>query len=273
MFIPLESTPPDQSGVIAMAGDERRRLRHDYLGTEHILLALVSDRASDLATVLSDAGIKRSGVVTHIREMVPDGSRTSVGRVSVTPMTRAVIEGANSIAALFSDRQVEPKHYLLSILAQEDSVAVEIIDRLPVDRGAIVDLVFARLMPAKNSGEFEPAPLEVEHLTSEELRNHLQSNELLRLTLDRYFARRRDDPDLAGAIGEKIAELERKRMRRLQMLRMMQRDAARSKQDAERDRLLPSGETTDASRVDQNDFRSELPDGENDSEDRRSAQD
>lgn len=273
MFIPLQPTPPDESNVIVLAGAERRRLRHDYLGSEHILLALVSERGSDVAALLSDAGLRRSDVVMQILEIVPEGNRNTVGRISVMPMARAVIAGASTIAGLLGEERVERTHYLLSILAEEDLVAVEIIDRLEVDRAALLDLVFDRLVRFETLPNFEDFQPALENPTSDELHHHLKSNELDRLTIDQYFARRRGAADLAAELGQKMAMLERKRQRQLKMLRLVQKKSQLEHGSEGRAQQRHADESLLAQESGQDGLQNQVSDERDAPEDRRSAQD
>jgi hypothetical protein len=117
--------------VVVRAQDEARSLRHNYLGVEHLLLALTSKVGGDPARLLREAGVTSARVRAQIELKVGEGRETPNGRIPFTPRSKRALQVARSAAG---SGQIETGHILLGILEVPDGMGAEIMDALGVAR-------------------------------------------------------------------------------------------------------------------------------------------
>jgi ATP-dependent Clp protease ATP-binding subunit ClpC len=114
--------------VLEMARDEASRLRHEYIGTEHLLLGIAGESASMASEALSSFGVTvervRSGVATVIGLGPPSASPDDRG---VTPRAKRVVDFAREEAVQRGSPQVEPEHLLLGITREGQGVAAQVL--------------------------------------------------------------------------------------------------------------------------------------------------
>ena len=125
------------------AGGEAQRLGHDYVGTEHVLLALASARSGVAAEVLADLGVtpERMLATSCMRARPEPHARREC--LSVMPRLKQAFEHSRRIADGLDVESADSEHLLAGIVAVSDSMAVEILRRLKVGpddvRGALAE--------------------------------------------------------------------------------------------------------------------------------------
>ncbi len=114
--------------VMGLAHQEALRLHHEYIGTEHILLGIVSETDSDNDVALRSFSITldrvRSGVETMIGLGPPSASPDDRG---ITPRAQQAIKFAREEAAHRNCRQVETEHLLLGVAREDHGVAAQVL--------------------------------------------------------------------------------------------------------------------------------------------------
>jgi Clp amino terminal domain, pathogenicity island component len=122
--------PPNFSGrargIMAAAQHEARELRHQYLGTEHVLLALSQDDGL-AGTALTQLQATPAVVRQRIQEIIGLGQTSAAGELGVTPRTKRTLETARKEARRLGHRCANSEHLLLALSRQRDGVAVEIL--------------------------------------------------------------------------------------------------------------------------------------------------
>lgn len=123
----------DARGVVQLAQRRARELRHRYLGTEHLLLALTEDSGLAGAT-LTNLSIDSTQVSEQIRSIIGLGHSSDTATLGITPRTKRVLEAAGHEARRLGHRCAiaAPEHVLLSLSAHEDGVAAHILRALDV---------------------------------------------------------------------------------------------------------------------------------------------
>jgi hypothetical protein len=116
------------SAVIGRAVDEARTLRHRYLGTEHLLLALASDDGL-AGTTLSRLGVSPGDVAEQIQRIVGPGHSTDSATLGITPRTKRVLEAARKEAGRLGHRCPDTEHLLLAV-SENEGVAEQILRAL-----------------------------------------------------------------------------------------------------------------------------------------------
>lgn len=131
--------------VLQMAREEAARLRHEYVGTEHMLLGLIREGEGVGAAVLTNFNVDLEGVKEKIEEMVKEGTGSTAGPdLPYTSRGKKVLELAMSEARLrgsyvLSDSYVGTEHLLLGLLREEKGIAAQVL----MDAGLNEDMVRA----------------------------------------------------------------------------------------------------------------------------------
>ncbi|MFQ6058890.1 MAG: ATP-dependent Clp protease ATP-binding subunit, partial [Anaerolineae bacterium] len=120
--------------VLMLAQEEAKRLHHNYIGTEHLLLGLVQEQSGVAARVLRDLGVSPYQVRRIIEDTVGRGQHMIMGRTSgLTPRTKRVIELAVDEARRMGHHYIGTEHLLLGLIREGDGLAVNVLRDLGVD--------------------------------------------------------------------------------------------------------------------------------------------
>ncbi len=143
--------------VLAMAREEAFRLKHEYVGTEHILLGLIREGEGVAAAVLQNLQIDVDDVVKGVERVVKTGVTKQFTGPDLPYTTRAkkILELAMAEASELNHSYLGTEHLLLGLIREERGVAAQILRSL----GAELDSVRAetlRLLGASDSGR-DPA--------------------------------------------------------------------------------------------------------------------
>ena len=116
-------------GVILLAREEAGRLRHDVVGTEHLLLGLIRIGGSGGAVVLGRLGIGLEVVEAEVRQALADVPQRRGGRdVPFSPSARRVVERAIESARQLGRSHIGSEHLLLGLTMQTTSIASKILE-------------------------------------------------------------------------------------------------------------------------------------------------
>jgi ATP-dependent Clp protease ATP-binding subunit ClpA len=114
--------------VLAMAREESARLRHEYVGTEHILLGLLREREGIAAVVLENLGVDLDALGEQIDEIVKKGTAISPGRdLPYTSRAKKVLELAMTQALELHHSYVGTEHLLLGLIAEQKGIAAQVL--------------------------------------------------------------------------------------------------------------------------------------------------
>ena len=131
---------PELIRVLELArDDEAAGLGHGYVGTEHLLLALVRPEAGPIARLLADAGADTARVRATIERVLARGSAPASARRGPTPRVRTVMRLAADDAARRGHPRVGPAHLTLGLLDEGQGVAVGALSHLGVDPSRLRD--------------------------------------------------------------------------------------------------------------------------------------
>jgi ATP-dependent Clp protease ATP-binding subunit ClpC len=131
--------------VVMLAQDEARALRHDYVGTEHLLLALLREGGGTAARALVRLGVTADLVRAQVEDIVGRGTAGAAGEAPLTPRTKKVLELALREARHLGAERVGTEHVLLALVREGEGLAAQILVRLGADlasvRQAVTDLL------------------------------------------------------------------------------------------------------------------------------------
>ncbi len=117
--------------VILIAQEEAKRLNHDYVGTEHILLGLIALGEGVAAQVLANLGVDLRRVRSEIEKIVGTGDNVMLlGEIPFTPRAKKVLEYAVEEAQHMGHSYVGTEHLLLGLIREEEGVAARVLENL-----------------------------------------------------------------------------------------------------------------------------------------------
>ncbi len=134
--------------VMRLADEEARRLRHEYLGTEHILFGLVKEGSGVAANVLINLGVDRQKTRTEVENIIQVGPVCIAGRkLPQTPNTKRVLQFAKEEARGLGHNYVGTEHLLLGLLCVPNTVSAQVLRNQGLDRPQVVKEVVNLLGP------------------------------------------------------------------------------------------------------------------------------
>ncbi|MFA6582935.1 MAG: Clp protease N-terminal domain-containing protein, partial [Elusimicrobiaceae bacterium] len=128
--------------VILIAQEEAKRLNHDYVGTEHILLGLVMLGEGIAAQVLASQGVEFKKVRMEIEKIVGTGDSTSqYGEIPFTPRAKKVLEYAVEEAQQMGHSYIGTEHILLGLIREEEGVAARVLENIGLNPADVRETV------------------------------------------------------------------------------------------------------------------------------------
>ena len=119
--------------VMQLANQEAHRFRHEYIGTEHVLLGLVAEGAGVAANVFKNLDVDVRKVRSEVEKIIqfgPGGEQVVMGRLPHTPRTKKVIDYAIEEARSLRHNYVGTEHLLLGLLRETEGVAAQVLMNL-----------------------------------------------------------------------------------------------------------------------------------------------
>ena len=109
--------------VVVLAQDEARALKHNYIGTEHILLGLLREEEGLAARVLESLDITVEEVRAQVARIVGQGDEVTTGQIPFTPRAKKVLELALREALSLGHNYIGTEHILLGLVRENDDLA------------------------------------------------------------------------------------------------------------------------------------------------------
>jgi ATP-dependent Clp protease ATP-binding subunit ClpC len=113
--------------VVVLAQDEARALKHNYIGTEHILLGLLREEEGLAARVLESLDITGEEVRAQVARIVGQGDEVTTGQIPFTPRAKKVLELALREALSLGHNYIGTEHILLGLVRENEGVAARIL--------------------------------------------------------------------------------------------------------------------------------------------------
>lgn len=118
--------------VLVLSEEEARRYRHNFIGTEHLLLALVREGEGVAAKVLLSLGVELRAVRKAIEDAVAPGDRPVTGDISMTQRARKVVELAVDEARSLGHHYIGTEHLLLGVIREGQGEAARVLEKLGI---------------------------------------------------------------------------------------------------------------------------------------------
>jgi ATP-dependent Clp protease ATP-binding subunit ClpC len=145
--------------VVVLAQDEAQALKHNYVGTEHILLGLLREEEGIAARVLRSLAVELEAVREQVGRIVGTGEEATSGQIPFTPRAKKVLELALREAKDMGHSYIGTEHVLLGLAREGEGVAARILLDLGVDaeriRAEVLQLLGGMAAPVAS----RPSPL------------------------------------------------------------------------------------------------------------------
>src|SRR5256885_16285337 len=116
--------------IIVLAREEAERHQNDYLGTEHLVLAILRQTDGVALMILKKMGLSTEQIRLEIERNLPGGGTTmTFGEIPFSPRVKKVIEYAVEEARLLGHNHIGGEHLLLGLLREEEGIGGEIMRR------------------------------------------------------------------------------------------------------------------------------------------------
>ncbi len=139
--------------VVVLAQDEARTLKHNYIGTEHILLGLLREEEGLAARVLDSLDITVEEVRAQVARIVGQGDEVTTGQIPFTPRAKKVLELALREALSLGHNYIGTEHILLGLVRENEGVAARILLDFDADAEKIRNEIIRMLSgPGRRQG-------------------------------------------------------------------------------------------------------------------------
>lgn len=129
------------SEVLNLAIKAAENLGHNYVGSEHILLALVKEEAGVAYSVLDGKGVTAEDIEKFIKNNIGVGNPTRLTPDDFTPRSKRILDVAFQIARSMLHSFVDTEHLLLALLREDDSYAVRFLNSAGIDENQLFEQV------------------------------------------------------------------------------------------------------------------------------------
>src|SRR5215471_13997915 len=119
--------------VVVVAQEESRKLGHDYIGTEHLLLGILGTGDSVAVNALGSLGVSLEAARQQVEEIVGRGSHQVSGHIPFTPRAKKVLELSLRESIQLGHSYIGTEHILLGLIREGDGVAAQVLVKLGAD--------------------------------------------------------------------------------------------------------------------------------------------
>ena len=131
--------------AIMLAQEETRRLGHNLVGTEQILLGLIAEGTGVAAKVLNDQGVTLQNARLEVEKIIGRGNRFVSAEIPFTPKVKSVLEQSFQEARQLGHNYISPEHLLLGLLKEGEGVAAKVLENLGVDSAKVRTALIKKL--------------------------------------------------------------------------------------------------------------------------------
>jgi ATP-dependent Clp protease ATP-binding subunit ClpC len=131
--------------VVVLAQTEARTLRHNYIGTEHLLLGLLREEEGLAARALASLGITVEEARAQVARVIGTGDDVVSGQIPFTPRAKKVLELSLKEALSLGHDYIGTEHILLGIAREREGVAAQVLLEFDADAEKVRDEVLRML--------------------------------------------------------------------------------------------------------------------------------
>jgi DNA-binding XRE family transcriptional regulator/Uma2 family endonuclease len=144
--------------VLRLAQNESRRLRHNFIGTEQILLGLIAERTSFSAQLLQSMKVNLWNAQAEVQKIIGYGSTLVDRQVVLTPRAKRVVRLAKEAASRLGDSEVGTEHLLLGLIREKGGVSAIALKNLGVNIENLEQQLLEQLQQTRIKQEESPTP-------------------------------------------------------------------------------------------------------------------
>ena len=141
--------------VVVLAQDEARSLNHNYIGTEHLLLGLITEGEGVAAKALESLDVKRDAVRATVIDIIGEGEKPVEGHIPFTPRAKRVFELSLREALQLGHNYIGTEHLLLGLLKEGEGVASQVLTKIGTDPNTVRQTVIEMLSGYQRGGDGE----------------------------------------------------------------------------------------------------------------------
>lgn len=131
--------------AVVFAQEEARTLNHNFIGTEHLLLGLLTEGEGIAARALRDLGADVTTLRAAILDQIGEGTETPKSHIPFTPRAKKTMEFSLQEALLLGHNYIGTEHLLLGLLREGEGVASQVLVRVGIGlsdaRSKVIELL------------------------------------------------------------------------------------------------------------------------------------
>ena len=131
--------------VIMLAQEEARRLGHNFVGTEQILLGLIGEGTGIGPKVLKSMGVNLKDARVEVEKIIGRGSGFVAVEIPFTPRAKRVLELSLEEARQLGHNYIGTEHLLLGLIREGEGVAARVLENLSVDLSKVRNQIIRSL--------------------------------------------------------------------------------------------------------------------------------
>jgi ATP-dependent Clp protease ATP-binding subunit ClpC len=177
--------------VIILSNEEARRLGHNFICTEQILLGLIGEETGIAAKVLRSMGVNLNDARIEVEKIIGRGSGFVAKEIPFTPIAKRVLEFAEEESHELGHNYIGTEHLLLGLIREREGIAIKVLEILGVNLTTVPAQVKRMLgeVTEVSSGS-QSSPLTIQQL---EIRLLLKSIEKKTVAIDRAVDELKED--------------------------------------------------------------------------------
>ena len=174
----MNNFTPSAAAVLEFARLIASELGHTYIGSEHLLLALLSESdGEECRRIFGHFGITYADILSRVVSLFGKGEPTVLGSEAMTPTLRGIIERSAGISKKQSER-LDSRHMAIAMLETPDSVGVRLVELAGAKRGRVLGLFMSSVENEKR--------LTLDTEVKTDRRQSLEASKKLTPQLNRY---------------------------------------------------------------------------------------
>jgi len=119
--------------VLVLAQEEAKRLNHNFIGTEHLLLGLVREGSGIAARALQNMTVDLNSVRQEVERITPKGEKIVQQGISYTPRAKRVVELAIEESQNLGHNYVGTEHLMLGLVREGEGIAAQVLSNMGID--------------------------------------------------------------------------------------------------------------------------------------------
>jgi len=223
--------------VVKLAEEEARRLDHNYIGTEHILLGLLHEGEGVAAKALESLGISLDAVREQVEEIIGRGQQPPSGHIPFTPRSKKVLELSLRESLQLGHNYIGTEHILLGLIREGGGVAAQVLVKLGADlnrmRQQVIQLISGQRPQPDPLPPREGVPVTEARARLDTIEGRLDALEVQLAAIEQRVGTRPDTADLDEQIdrvrGERQAAADAQEYEQAAALRDREKELLASK--------------------------------------------